>query len=139
MHGAGLRGLRPEREGRDEIRPEIDGEDLHDGEGKRDPGEDEGEEGRELREIVGEDVRHELAHVRVDGAPLADGGDDRGEVVVGDDDVRRLFRHVAAALAHGHADVGGLQGRGVVDAVARHGHDLPEGLEAGHDGELVGG
>jgi hypothetical protein len=46
---------------------------------------------------------------------------------------------VAAALAHGHADVGGLQGRRVVDAVTRHRHDLPEGFEARDDGKLVSG
>ena len=36
----------------------------------------------------------------------------------------RLAGHVGAAAAHGDADVGGLERRGVVDAVAGHGDDL---------------
>ena len=44
-------------------------------------------------------------------AALAHGGDDRGEVVVGEDHVGRLLRHVGAGDAHGDADVGRLQRR----------------------------
>ena len=56
--------------------------------------------------------------------PSATAADDRGEVVVGQDHVGRLLRHVGAGHAHGDADVGRLQGRGVVHAVAGHRHDV---------------
>ena len=42
------------------------------------------------------------------------------------------------AAAHRHADVGALEGRGVVDAVAGHEHDLAVRLLALDDRELVG-
>ncbi|MDT4803435.1 hypothetical protein FQZ97_361860 [compost metagenome] len=48
-----------------------------------------------------------------------------------------MHGHVRAA-AHGDADVGGGQGRGVVDAVADHGHHRTVRLERGHGGGLVG-
>ena len=42
-------------------------------------------------------------------------------------DVAGLGRHVGAAAADGQADVGAGQGRGVVDAVADHGHAAAAG------------
>ncbi len=45
----------------------------------------------------------------------------------GQDDVGRLERHIRAT-AHRDAEVGGNQGRGVVDAVSDHGHRVPHGL-----------
>ena len=51
---------------------------------------DEGEERHQLGHVASEDVGDELADVGVDRAPLAHRGDDRGEVVVGQD-------HIAAA------------------------------------------
>jgi len=35
------------------------------------------------------------------------------------------------------ANVGALDRRGVVDPVAGHGHDLPQGFEGVHDAHLV--
>ena len=63
--------------------------------------------------------------------------DDGGEVVVQQHQAGGLAGHVRAAPAHGDADVGGLQGRGVVDAVAGHGHDLAVGLEGVDDPQLL--
>ncbi len=60
----------------------------------------------------------------VDRAPFLDRGDDRREVVVGEHHVGRLLRHVGAGDAHRDADVGGLERRRVVDAVAGHRDDL---------------
>ena len=57
-------------------------------------------------------------------APFLDRGDDGREVVVGQDHVGGILRHVGAGDAHRHADVGRLQRRGVVHAVAGHRHDL---------------
>ncbi len=54
--------------------------------------------------------------------PELDRVDERAEVVVGEDHAGRLLGHLAAA-AHGDADVGLLEGGGVVDGVAGHGDD----------------
>ena len=62
-----------------------------------------------------------LGQVVVDLAALLDREHDRGEVVVGQDHPARVLGDLGAA-AHGDADVGGLDGRGVVDPVAGHGH-----------------
>ena len=66
----------------------------------------------------------EAEDVGVDDPPLLDGADDGGEVVVGDDHVGRLLGDLGPLDAHGDADVGLLQGRGVVHPVAGHGHHL---------------
>ena len=78
-----------------------------------------------------------LADVPVDAPALPHSGDDGGEVVVGEHHIRRGFGHLGAVFAHGAADVGGLQGRGVVDAVAGHGHHHPPALEGLYQPHLV--
>ena len=55
--------------------------------------------------------------------------DDRREVVVEQHHVRRLARHVGAALAHRDADVRALERRRVVDAVAGHRDELARVLQ----------
>jgi hypothetical protein len=62
-----------------------------------------------------------------------------GEVVVQQNDVGGRAGHVGPDHAHGHADVGLAQGRGVVDPVASHGHDLASGLQRLGDAELLFG
>ncbi|TKW54492.1 hypothetical protein CTA1_5030 [Colletotrichum tanaceti] len=93
------------------------------------------EERAGLGDVAGQDVQHELLDVVKHAAALLDGVEDRGEVVVGEDYVRGLLGHVGAALSHGDADIGALQTGGVVDAVARHGHEAPapvQGLDHAH-------
>jgi hypothetical protein len=63
--------------------------------------------------------------------------DDRGEVVVEQHHVGRFLAHFGAGDAHRHTDVGLLQGRGIVDAVAGHGHHLSIGLQGFHDAQLL--
>ena len=75
--------------------------------------------------------------VFVNPAALPHGGDDGGEVVVGQDHVGSRLRDLRAGNPHRAPDVGGAQGRGVVHAVARHGHDLAPRLERAHDAHLV--
>ena len=60
-----------------------------------------------------------------------------GEVVVGQHHVGRFLGDVGAGDAHGHADVGGLQRRRVVDAVAGHRHHRAVALQGLHDAQLV--
>ena len=64
-----------------------------------------------------------------DAPPEPHAADDRDEVVVEQHEIRRLPRDIRAALPHGDADVGGLERRRVVDAVAGHGDDLAVGLQ----------
>ena len=102
------------------------------------PADQDGDEYREdLGEVAREQVVDELEDVGVDDPPLFDGRDDRGEVVVGDDHVGRLLGHLRPLDAHRHADVGLLQGRRVVDAVAGHGDDLAAPLEGLDELQLV--
>ena len=99
-----------------------------------DPGADEdrdvGDQGRHLEAQV-------LQQVVVEGAAVGDGADDRGEVVVGQDHHRGLLGDLGAGDAHGHADVGGLQRRGVVDAVAGHRDHVALLLEQPDQADLV--
>ena len=86
-----------------------------------------------------EEDEHEadvLGEIVEDLAALLDRVDDRGEVVVGEDHPRGVLGHLGAA-PHGDPDVGRLDGRGVVDAVAGHGHDLTLRLEGVDEQHLV--
>ena len=79
------------------------------------------------------DVRRQLEadegdDVLVDRPTALDRLDDRGEVVVGEDHRRGLLGDLRPGDAHGDADVGRLQRRCVVDAIARHGHDVTAAL-----------
>ena len=63
--------------------------------------------------------------------------DDGGEVVVGEDHGGGVLGHLGAGDAHGHADVRLLQGGGVVDAVAGHGHQGALLLPGADDADLM--
>ena len=102
------------------------------------PAEQGSEEHRQdLAGVAGQEVMDELLDVVVDAPAFLDGGDDRGEVVVRDDHVRDFLGHVRPGDAHGHADIGFLDRRGVVDAVAGHGHDVSPRLPGPDDPQLV--
>ena len=82
------------------------------------------EDGQHLGEVGGQEELDRLADVVVDAASLANGGDDGGKVVVGQDHVGNVLGNVGAGDAHAHADVGVLDGGSVVYAVTRHCGDL---------------
>ena len=63
--------------------------------------------------------------------------DDAGEIVVGQHHVGRLLGHVGSGDAHGNADIGTLQRRRIVDAVAGHRHDMVIGFHRLDDARLV--
>src|SRR5262249_62122109 len=65
------------------------------------------------------------------------GLDDRGEVVVGEDHHRGFLGDLGAGDAHGDADVGPLEGRGVIDAITGHRDDLALLLQGVHQADLV--
>jgi hypothetical protein len=78
-----------------------------------------------------------VGDVVVDAPALADGAHDAGEAVVQQHQCGGLARHVGAALAHGHADVGGFQGRGVIDAVTGHRDDFTALLQQMDQAQLL--
>ena len=78
----------------------------------------------------GKDEAHRLAQVVVDAPPQPDGGDDGAEIIIQQHDGGRLARHIGAAPAHRHADIGGLQRWRVIHPVAGHRHDRARGLAA---------
>ena len=124
-HRPRLGTLRPQSHRGDLIGAEVDRDHLHDDQRQRHraAGDAPHQERDELADVGGEVVADEAAHVVVDGAALLYGRDDRREVVVEQDEVGGLLGDVGAA-AHRDADVGVLEGRRVVHAVAGHGHDL---------------
>ena len=88
-------------------------------------------------EVGGEEEADELLDVLVDVAPFLDGSDDGCEIVVHEHDIGHLARDVAAALAHGDADVGALQRRRVVHPVAGDRDDLAQVLQRLDQAQLV--
>ena len=78
-----------------------------------------------------------LDEVVVEPAAELDGLDDRREVVVGEDHRRGLLGDLGAGDAHRDADVGALERRRVVDAVAGHPDDVPLALEDVDEADLL--
>ena len=65
--------------------------------GTAEPGDDRDREDEHLAEVRGEQESDEVADVVADAASLADRLDDRPEVIVGEDDRRRLAGRLGAA------------------------------------------
>ena len=139
IHNGLLRRLGAQTQRRQHIRTQIDGKDLHGCERQRHG--TTREQVDRVRHRFGrigvQDVEQEFADVAVDRAPLLDRGDDRGEVVVRQDHIGRLLRHIGAGNAHGNTDIGFLERGSIVHAVTRHGHDLTHLLERRDHTELL--
>ena len=102
LHDVVGRRVDAHRQRRRGVGEQVDPEDLRGEQRHRDrlarvveaehAGEHDAEEHRQhLADVRREQEAQELADVREDPAALAHGGDDRGEVVVGEDHVRRLL------------------------------------------------
>ena len=136
LHNVALGVLHAQRERGETVGNQVHPQQLHRLEdGKAD------ERGDKHREDLGKVGRKQelddLADVVVDATALFAGTDDGGEVVVGKHHVGDVLGDIGTGDAHAHADVGALDGRGVVDAVARHGHDLVARLPSLDDAGLV--
>ena len=79
-------------------------------------------------------------HVRgdatIDVSAQVDRFDERGEVVVGEDDLRGLLRHLRTA-PHRHADVRLLECRGVVHGIPGHRDHVARLLHQASEPDLV--
>ena len=119
-----IRGRRPGPRG-EEQRRDADREqrqaDLRGGVGEAQAQHGHREDDQALRRDPDQEDLHRRRDAVDDPAALLLRGQQRGEGVVGQDDVRDVAGHRAAA-AHGHPDLGGLEGARVVDAVADHRH-----------------
>ena len=131
-HGVAVGRLDAEREGRRAVRDEVDPEDLDGQQRQGQAQEGSQHHDPDLGRVRRQHVAHEAADVVVDAPALLDRCHDGREVVVGQDHVGGFLADVRAGDAHGHADVGSAQGRGIVHAVAGHGDDgapRPPGID----------
>mmetsp|Transcript_18189 Transcript_18189/g.63927 ORF Transcript_18189/g.63927 Transcript_18189/m.63927 type:complete len:865 (-) Transcript_18189:138-2732(-) len=105
----------------------------HDGDARHDAKEDL----QDLGDVHRHDEGHKFLNARVDGATLLHGCNDGAEVVVREDHVGSPLGHLSTLDAHGYSDVGLVQCRRIVHAVASHGRDLTLALQRLHDLKLV--
>ena len=122
----GVGASKPRPRASEHVDREVDPQDLQRQErgavgDVEDAGADEGEDEAGQHDHLDPDVLHQVV---VEPPPTLDRGDDRGEVVVGEDHLGRVLGDLGAGDAHGHADVGPGQRGGVVHAVAGHGDDV---------------
>ena len=110
---------------------------MHDRHRRAESGQHRDGEQHDLPGICREEKGHEGPEVVADPPALSNCGDDRREVVVGEDDVRGLARRLGAREAHRDAHVGATERGRVVDPVAGDRHDLAPGLKALDEVELV--
>ena len=97
VHHVGLRWLGAERQGRQDVRAQVDREHLDRGDrDKGESGEGGGEDGREFPDVVAEEVDKEFADVLIDGSSQAYGHGDGLEGVVQQHHLGGLARHVGA-------------------------------------------
>ena len=80
--------------------------------------------------------QYNFDHMRYD--MYRDENVDLQALLSGDYDFRRALRHLGAGDAHRHAHVRTGQGGRVIDAIARHGHELSQGLQRCDDADFLG-
>ena len=95
------------------------------------------EDANNFTDVGRDQVSDELFHVVVDGSTFTDGGDDGGEVIVGENHIGSGFGDGGTGT-HGNTDFGFFQGWGVVDTITSHGGDITVGLEVTDDFGFVG-
>mmetsp|Transcript_38300 Transcript_38300/g.81772 ORF Transcript_38300/g.81772 Transcript_38300/m.81772 type:complete len:274 (-) Transcript_38300:2083-2904(-) len=137
LHDVRIRGVESQRRGWGSISDEVNPEELHRDESLWQAQRGREEDGSDLPDVGRYEVADERLHVVVDGPSLLHRVHDGGEVVVREDHVRRLLGDLGAGQSHGDADVSLLEGRGIVDAVPRHGHYASLPLEELHKLLLV--
>ncbi len=136
FHGVRLSELHAERQRGKAVGDQVDPEDMNRLEQRK--AEQGGRENpQDLAEIGREKELDRLPDIGVDSPPFLDGRDDRRKIVVREDHIRHVLRHVGPGDAHADADVRGFDSRRIIDAVARHGGDFSAALPRLHDPDLV--
>ena len=137
LHDVGFGFFVGEGDGGHHVSSQVDTEDGDSSEGKRNTEENVGEEGRDLGNVGGEGVGDGLLEVIKDETSLFYSDDDGSEVVIEEDHVSGLFRHIRSSDTHSNSNVGLLQSRRVVDSVSSHGDDFTLLLETFDDHQLL--
>jgi hypothetical protein len=86
-------------------------------------------DGPDLAGIARHGIADKFSDVVVNAPAFTHRSDDGGKVVVQQDQTRRLARHVGAAPAHRHTDIGPPQGRCIVHPISGHCDKLAPGLQ----------
>ena len=139
LHRAGRRPLSAQRQGGQQVGPDVEGKHLKHGQQQWDPaaGERPLDEGSELRDVVREVVGEEVPRVVEGASTFLDGLDDVREVVIEQDQVGSFPRDIGARDAHRDTDVGLPKCRGVVHTVARHRDDVAGSLQGRRDPQFL--
>ena len=138
-HDTGAGRIQRERDGRRAVHNDGDPQDLDRRKGLRQAGQRREEHGEDRTDGRGKLEPDELQDVVVEGAPLSHRAHDRCKVIIGQHHSGGFLRDGRASEAHGYTDIGALQGRRVIDAVARHGDHVPLGLQRPDDFHLMRG
>jgi len=85
----------------------------------------------------GEHIANSFANIIIDAPPVADSLHYGGKVVIHKNKIGSFARDLAAALAHGNADVRVFECWSVVDAVACHGYNLAVLLECFYNAHFM--
>mmetsp|Transcript_5320 Transcript_5320/g.10923 ORF Transcript_5320/g.10923 Transcript_5320/m.10923 type:complete len:562 (-) Transcript_5320:1568-3253(-) len=129
FHDIRVRGIESQSRGGRSVRDEIDPQQLH---GNQSLGKAQcrrKENGRHLSDVGRDEVPNEGLHIIVNRTSLLHGVDDRRKVIVGENHIGSFFCHFRPGQPHGDTDIRLFQGRSVVDAISRHGHDTSLRLE----------
>ena len=137
LHDVRLGLLVGQGDGGQHVRAQIDAENGHGAQRQGDLEDHVEEKWCQFGDLRRKGVTDGLLQIVEDESSLFDAREDRGEVVVQENDVRRLFAHVGARQAHGDADVRLFQGGRIVHSVAGHGHDFSQPLATLDDDQLL--
>ena len=89
------------------------------------------------RDMHREDEAYGLAQIVIDAATEFDRTHDRGEIIIEEYDRGGFARHIRSAPAHRNADMGGLERRRIIHAIARHCNNLAIGFQSFNDAQLL--
>mmetsp|Transcript_78773 Transcript_78773/g.172782 ORF Transcript_78773/g.172782 Transcript_78773/m.172782 type:complete len:766 (+) Transcript_78773:209-2506(+) len=128
-HEPGLCRLEGVRNSCPDVGSDVDQEHLGDGQSLW-HSEHHGQRRSELGDLRAECVHDGFPQVGTAQSTLLDTVDDRGEVIVLQNDVRSILGDLGASDAHSDTNLGLLQGGSVVDSIASHGADVADAVVA---------
>ncbi|GBE13270.1 hypothetical protein BMS3Abin13_01568 [bacterium BMS3Abin13] len=136
-HDPRLLGLKGQHQAQETRGSHIDPENLQGQNGQGNAEQNGGNDDQPLTQVGGQGPDNELCQVVEDAAPLFNRGLNGAEIVVDKHHVGGILGHLGAGYPHGHADIRLFQGRGIIDAVAGHGHHVTSGLQGLHQAQFL--